>query len=200
VNTSREFIMAALEPVDRWRPTPGPADTAEAAVLVPLVERPEGLGVILTLRPTTLRRHAGQIALPGGRAEPGERPWETALREAHEEIGLEPEQVSLAGLLEPFGIGGWFWTTPVVGFVPPDFVPQPNPGEVEDVFETPFEFLMDEANHREHVVTLESGDVRRTIAMPWQDRFIWGATAGMLHSLYRRLYGSTRPWMELEHG
>jgi 8-oxo-dGTP pyrophosphatase MutT (NUDIX family) len=193
VKIDRDFITARLDRIEDWRETKLPPDTEPAAVLVPLVERPEGLGVILTLRPETLRRHAGQIAFPGGRADPGERPWETALREAHEEIGLEPEQVSVAGLVEPFRVGGWFCATPVIGFVPPDFEPVANPEEVADVFETPFEFLMNAANHREHIVTGPDGVTYRTLAMPWGDRFIWGATAGMLHSLYRRLYGG-EPW------
>jgi 8-oxo-dGTP pyrophosphatase MutT (NUDIX family) len=196
MNTSRGFITSRLDPLEKWRATPPAPDTEPAAVLVPLVERPEGLGVILTLRPQTLRRHAGQIAFPGGRADPGERPWQTALREAHEEIGLNPALVSVAGLVEPFKVGGWFCATPVVGFVPADFEPVPNPDEVAEVFETPFAFLMDAANHREHVVTGPDGVAYRTLAMPWGDRFIWGATAGMLHSLYRRLYGSGEPWSE----
>jgi 8-oxo-dGTP pyrophosphatase MutT (NUDIX family) len=195
LDTSREYITARLDRVEDWRETALPPDTEAAAVLVPLVERPEGVGVILTLRPETLRRHAGQIAFPGGRSDPGERPWETALREAHEEIGLDPDKVTVAGLVEPFRVGGWFCATPVIGFVPPDFEPVANPEEVADVFETPFEFLMNAANHREHIITGLDGVSYRTLAMPWGDRFIWGATAGMLHSLYRRLYGQhEEPW------
>jgi 8-oxo-dGTP pyrophosphatase MutT (NUDIX family) len=195
LNTGRDYITERLDRIEDWRETPLPPNTESAAVLVPLVERPEGLGVILTLRPETLRRHAGQIAFPGGRADPGERPWETALREAHEEIGLEPERVTVAGLVEPFRVGGWFCATPVIGFVAPDFEPVANPEEVADVFETPFEFLMNAANHREHIVTGPDGVTYRTLAMPWGERFIWGATAGMLHSLYRRLYGEgEEPW------
>jgi 8-oxo-dGTP pyrophosphatase MutT (NUDIX family) len=193
VNTSRAFITSRLEPLETWRETPPGPGNEPAAVLVPLVERPEGLGVILTLRPERMRRHAGQIAFPGGRADPGERPWETALREAHEEIGLEPSLVSVAGVMEPFRVGGWFCATPVVGFVPADFVPVPSPDEVAEVFETPFAFLMDAANHREHLVEAPDGKTYRTLAMPWGDRFIWGATAGMLHSLYRRLYAEAAP-------
>ena len=156
-------------------------------MLVPLVERPDGFGVILTLRPPTLRRHAGQIAFPGGRADPGETPWRTALREAEEEIGLPAASVEVAGLLEPLRIGGWFDATPVVGFVSPAFTPVPSPDEVAEVFETPLAFLMDAANHQPHEVTTPDGQVRRTLAMPWEDRFIWGATAHMLQALHQRL-------------
>jgi 8-oxo-dGTP pyrophosphatase MutT (NUDIX family) len=200
LDTSRDYITSRLDRVEDWEDSPLPPNTEAAAVLVPLVERPEGLGVILTLRPETLRRHAGQIAFPGGRTDPGERPWETALREAHEEIGLDPDQVTVAGLVEPFRVGGWFCATPVIGFVPPDFTPVANPDEVADVFETPFEFLMDAANHREHIVKGPDGVTYRTLAMPWGERFIWGATAGMLHSLYRRLYGQGEPPWALRSG
>lgn len=196
----RDFIASRLDRIEDWREQPLPPDTERAAVLVPLVERPEGLGVLLTLRPDTLRRHAGQIAFPGGRADPGETPWETALREAHEEIGLDPGGVEVAGLVEPFRVGGWFCATPVVGFIPADFVPAPNPEEVADVFETPFAFLMDAANHREHQVTAPDGVRYRTLAMPWGERFIWGATAGMLHSLYRRLYAPEEPAFAVRRG
>lgn len=193
MSAQRDFIASRLDPIESWREAPLPPDTERAAVLVPLVERPEGLGVLLTVRPETLRRHAGQIAFPGGRTDPGETPWETALREAHEEVGLNSSLVNVAGLVEPFRVGGWFCATPVVGFIPPDFDPVPNAEEVADVFEVPFDFLMDAANHREHHVTGPDGKRYRTLAMPWGERFIWGATAGMLHSLYRRLYAPETP-------
>ncbi|MFI4935578.1 MAG: NUDIX hydrolase [Caulobacterales bacterium] len=162
-----------------------------AAVLVGLVEREEGLSVILTRRSDNLRNHTGQIALPGGRCDPGETPWETALREAEEEIGLDRAHVDLAGLSTPFrtAVTG-FHITPVVAFVSPDFTLTPNPHEVADIFETPFGFLMDPANHEEHQRETPAGDRRRFYAMTWEDRFIWGATAGMLMALYDRLYGA----------
>jgi 8-oxo-dGTP pyrophosphatase MutT (NUDIX family) len=187
VNITREFITARLDRLADWRPTPVPPDAEAAAVLVPLIERDRSLSVILTLRPTTLRRHAGQISFPGGKTEPGERPWDTALREAHEEIDLDPARVDIAGLLEPLSVGGWFCATPVVGFIAPGFQPRPNPGEVEEVFEVTFDFLMNPANHRPHTVE-HKGVVRHTVAMPFGDRFIWGATAHMLQNLYGRLY------------
>jgi 8-oxo-dGTP pyrophosphatase MutT (NUDIX family) len=190
---TREQIAARLDPIESWREPPLPPDTERAAVLVPLIERGAELNVLLTLRPQTLRRHAGQIAFPGGRADAGETPWRTALREAQEEVGLDPALVEVVGLVEPFRVGGWFCATPVVGFVDPAFRPEANPEEVEEAFEVPFDFLMDAANHREHEVTAPDGVTYTTLAMPFGERFIWGATAGMLHSLYRRLYAPQTP-------
>jgi len=161
-----------------------------AAVLIGLVEREAGLSVILTRRADTLRRHTGQIALPGGRRDPGETPWQTALREAHEEIGLEPRFVSVAGLSTPYRTGTGYLITPVVGFVRPGFTLTANPDEVADIFETPFGFLMDPANLEEHERELPNGERRRFYAYTHEDRFIWGATAGMLRALYDRLYGA----------
>jgi 8-oxo-dGTP pyrophosphatase MutT (NUDIX family) len=161
-----------------------------ASVLVALVEREAGLSVILTRRSDTLRSHTGQIAFPGGRRDPGETPWQTALREAEEEIGLDPSFVSLAGLSTPYRTGTGFLITPVVGFVTPGFTLSPNPHEVADIFETPFGFLMDPANHEQHERELPTGEKRRFYAMTHEDRFIWGATAGMLRALYDRLYGA----------
>jgi 8-oxo-dGTP pyrophosphatase MutT (NUDIX family) len=166
----------------------GPATLA--AVLIGLVERAHGLSVILTRRADTLRRHTGQVALPGGRRDPGETPWQTALREAHEEIGLEPRFVDVAGLSTPYRTGTGYLITPVVGFVRPGFSLTPNPDEVADIFETPFGFLMDPANLEEHERELPSGERRRFYAYTHEDRFIWGATAGMLRALYDRLYGA----------
>ena len=161
-----------------------------AAVLVALVEREAGLSVILTRRADTLRRHTGQIALPGGRCDPGETPWGAALREADEEIGLSPSLVTLAGLSTPYRTGTGYHVIPVVGFVAEGFEPTPNPEEVADVFETPFGFLMDPANHERRELKTPEGVVRRFYAMTWEDRVIWGATAGMLRALYDRLYGA----------
>ncbi len=162
-----------------------------AAVLVGLVERDSGLSVLLTRRADTLRSHTGQIALPGGRCDPGETPWQTALREAEEEIGLDPSLVELAGLSTPYrtAVTGYH-IIPVVGFVSPDLTLTPNPHEVADIFETPFGFLMDPANHEQHERETPAGDKRRFYAMTWEDRFIWGATAGLLKALYDRLYGA----------
>lgn len=162
-----------------------------AAVLVGLVEREDGLTVLLTRRADTLRSHTGQIAFPGGRCDPGETPWEAALREAQEEVGLDPALVTLAGLLHGYQTVTGFHVIPVVGFVDPRAVFTPSPDEVADVFETPFEFLMDPVNHQRQHREAPNGDRRHFYAMPWNDRFIWGATAGMLRSLYEALYDET---------
>ena len=167
-----------------------PVELTPAAVLVGLIEREYGFSVLLTRRADTLRRHTGQIALPGGRCDPGETIWQTALREAHEEVGLAPDYVSLAGLSSPYRTGTGFLVTPVVGFIQPGFSLSPNPAEVADIFETPFGFLMDPANHERHERQGPDGQLRRFYAMTHEDRFIWGATAGMLRALYDRLYGA----------
>lgn len=161
-----------------------------AAVLIGLIEREHGPTVLLTRRSDTLRRHTGQVALPGGRQDPGEKPWQTALREAHEEVGLEPRYVHPIGLATPYQTGTGFLITPVVGFVRPGFSLEPNPHEVADIFETPFSFLMDLANYEEHERELPTGERRRFYATTHDERYIWGATAGILRSLYERLYGA----------
>jgi 8-oxo-dGTP pyrophosphatase MutT (NUDIX family) len=176
-----------LNPSD---PAAGDAPLTPAAVLICLVERPEGLSVILTRRADTLRQHTGQVALPGGRCDPGETPWDAALRESEEEIGLPREKVAVAGLSTPYRTGTGFHITPVVGFAAPDLELTPNPDEVADIFETPFGFLMDPANHERREGRTPAGDLRRFYAITWEDRLIWGATAGILRALYDRLYGA----------
>jgi len=160
-----------------------------AAVLVGLVERPHGFSVLLTRRADTPRKHTGQIAFPGGRCDAGETPWAAALREAEEEIGLEPRFVTVAGLASGMITGTGYLITPVVGFVAEGYRLKPNPDEVADIFETPFGFLMNPANHEEHVHEMENGDKIPYLAMTHDDRFIWGATAAILRGLYDRLYG-----------
>jgi 8-oxo-dGTP pyrophosphatase MutT (NUDIX family) len=162
-----------------------------AAVLIGLVERADGLKVLLTRRAESLRRHAGQIAFPGGRSEDGEAPWNTALREAHEEIGLRSDQVELIGLSTRFRLWTGYDVTPVVGFVQADFEPQSNPTEVAEVFETPFAFLMDPANH---VLRLreQPGPPRWHYAITWGEHVIWGATAAMFKALHDRLWAPPR--------
>lgn len=169
-----------------------PADLAltPAAVLVPLVEHASGLTVLLTRRADTLRAHTGQVAFPGGRCEAGETPWETALREAHEEVGLDPGQVILAGLSTRYQTMSGFDITPVVGFVRPGFTLRPNPDEVADVFETPFDLLMDGKAYERRSRELPDGKVRHYYALPYGQQLIWGATASMLRILSERLYGT----------
>jgi 8-oxo-dGTP pyrophosphatase MutT (NUDIX family) len=162
-----------------------------AAVLVGLVQRDHGFSVLLTRRADTLRSHTGQVAFPGGRCDPGETPWVTALREAEEEIGLDPSMVELAGLSTPYRTAGTgFQITPVVGFISPEITLTPNPGEVAEIFETPFGFLMDPANLSQQERETPAGDRRRFYAANWEGQYIWGATAGMLRALYDRLYGA----------
>jgi len=172
-----------------WRQDPSKPLTM-AAVLVPLVEREHGLTVLLTRRADEMRNHSGQIALPGGRRDPGEALWQTALREAEEEIGLDRSFVDLIGLSSPYRTGTNYLVTPVVAFVRPGFTLEPNPGEVADIFETPFGFLMDPDNYEEHEWRSPEGLMRRFYATTHEDRYIWGATAGMLRALYERLYGA----------
>lgn len=172
-----------------WAPDPA-IPPKPAAVLIGLIEREGGLTVLLTRRSDTMRSHTGQVALPGGRQDPGERPWQTALREAEEEVGLDRQFVSLVGLSTPYQTGSGYLITPVVGFVRPGFTLAANPGEVAHIFETPFDFLMNPANYEEREGKAPSGETRRFYATTHDEQFIWGATAGILRSLHARLYGA----------
>lgn len=163
-----------------------------AAVLVPLVWRDEPR-VLLTERTAHLPTHAGQVAFPGGKLDAQDEgdPVRCAVREAAEEVGVAPAWVEPLGALPQYVTGSGFDITPVVAIVRPSGPWQPNPHEVAEVFEVPLAFLMDPGHHRHHEMVL--GDVRRHwLSMPYQDggreRFIWGATAGMLRNLYRFLH------------
>jgi 8-oxo-dGTP pyrophosphatase MutT (NUDIX family) len=178
----------------------GGRSPAAAAVLVPLVQRPHGLQVLLTRRTDHLRDHAGQISFPGGRAEPGDgSPAATALREAHEEVGLAPERAEVLGALPVYTTVTHFQVTPVVALLPPldTQALALDRFEVAEAFEVPLPFLMTPAHHRRHEVEFE-GLRRQFLSLHWQgpdsrgaprDDFIWGATAAMLRNLYRFLAG-----------
>ena len=156
-----------------------------AAVLIAVTERDEP-GVLLTHRPLAMRSHAGQVAFPGGKIDPGEDAITAALREAHEELGIAPDHVRVIGPTDDYRTGSGFHITPVVGIVPGYLTITPNPGEVADWFEAPLRFLLDPSNHSEKSIIYQ-GVRRHYLEMPWQGRYIWGATAAMLHNLSRRI-------------
>ncbi len=157
-----------------------------AAVLVPIVARRE-LSVLLTQRTEDLPSHAGQIAFPGGKMEAGDDgPIATALRETQEEIGLEARFVEPIGFLDPYITGTGFRVFPVVALVREGFQLSPDASEVADVFEVPLAFLMDAQNHQLHERAWH-GSVRRFYAIPFQERYIWGVTAGIMKNMHQRL-------------
>jgi 8-oxo-dGTP pyrophosphatase MutT (NUDIX family) len=156
-------------------------------VLVPIVDRADGLTVLLTQRASHLKNHAGQISFPGGRIEgTDEGPLAAALRETEEEIGLSRDHVTFAGYLEPHLVLTGFWVTPVVGFVQPGFGLELDRSEVESTFEVPLLHILDAANHKSRERSLGSAKVL-VYDIPYGEHHIWGATAGMLLSLYRLL-------------
>jgi 8-oxo-dGTP pyrophosphatase MutT (NUDIX family) len=161
-----------------------------AAVLIPLVERDTGLTVLLTQRAETLKDHAGQISFPGGRIEPEDQDaWHAALREAYEEIGLLPNYVEFAGYLPDHHVITGFRVTPAVGFVNPDYQLRIAKAEVHDAFEVPLDFILDAANYKSRRRTL-GGLTIEVHDIPYGERNIWGATAGMLMTLRRMLQSS----------
>lgn len=162
------------------------ASLLPAAVLVAVTDRSRP-GVILTQRPTTMRRHAGQIAFPGGRIDPGDAgPIDAALREAEEEIALSRRDVTVIGLADRYRTVTGFDVTPVIGIIPPDLVMVPNAEEVDSVFEVPLDFILDSGNHIE-ASTEWQGSQRHYYEINWNGHRIWGATAAMIVNLSRRL-------------
>jgi 8-oxo-dGTP pyrophosphatase MutT (NUDIX family) len=171
----------ALEPEARRTP---------AAVLLGIVARPGAPSILLTQRTAHLKDHAGQISLPGGRVEAqDENIVATALREAEEEVGIDPSQVEVLGELDIYDTVTGFRIHPVVGWIDPPITISPDPYEVAEVFELPLRFVLDPTNHRRDSY-LRGGSRRNFYVLPFEERYIWGATAGILVNFARRLLGS----------
>ena len=194
---TRERIAEGLT-----RPAPDPEDkdlhvialkegarVTEAAVLVPLVNRPGDVRLLLTQRTAHLDDHAGQISFPGGRVEAGDASREeTALRETEEEIGLPRAAVAVLGRLPNYEIPSGFRITPVVGWIEPPFTLKPDPFEVAEIFEAPLAHFLDAGRYQRREFRFR-GRHRHYLAIPFEGRYIWGATAGMLYNLCRMLGG-----------
>jgi 8-oxo-dGTP pyrophosphatase MutT (NUDIX family) len=170
---------------------PDPTGLRPAAVLVPVVARdpdsPAGPTVLLTRRAAHLRDHSGQVSFPGGRVHADDpSPEATALREAREEIGLDPARVEVLGRMAEYRTRTGFRITPVVAVVTPPFELQPDPSEVDEIFEVPLAFLLDPANHQRHSREWQ-GELRWFFAMPYERHYIWGATAALLVNLSIRV-------------
>jgi 8-oxo-dGTP pyrophosphatase MutT (NUDIX family) len=181
-------------PPHGWRDLRGagphgvPGPLRPAAVLIGLAAYANEVRVLFTQRAAALKHHSGQIAFPGGKIERSDKsPAAAALREAREEIDLDPSHVTLLGYLDPYPTGTGFCVFPIVAKLATPFTLNVNPIEVDEVFEVPFAFLMDGANHELHHKEL-AGKLRRYHAIPYGTRNIWGVTAGILHNLYERLY------------
>ena len=161
------------------------ADPVPAAVLVPLVDRPEGLTVLLTQRASQLAKHAAQVSFPGGRLEKSDRDIaHAALREAQEEIGLDPSRVRVFGYLPDHLVISGFRVTPVLSLVTPPFSLEINPAEVAEAFEVPVSHIFDKRNHKARLRRVGDEDML-LFDLPWGAHSIWGATAGMLMTLVR---------------
>lgn len=161
------------------------ATDVDAAVLIAVTDRPDP-GVILTVRREHLRTHAGQVAFPGGRLDPGEDAIAAALREAEEEILLDPASVEIVGQIEPYRTVTSYVVTPVLGVIPPDLPLEPHEQEVADWFEAPLGFVLDTDNQQLRSALFQ-GATRHYYEIIWNDRRIWGATAAMIVNLSRRL-------------
>lgn len=174
----------------QWRDDEAKPLLRPAAVLVPIIDRPSGLTVLLTRRSSHLSNHAGQVAFPGGRIDEGDDgPIGAAIRETFEETGIPAAFITPVGLLDPYETGTGFAIVPVVAVLREGCTPRANPGEVDEIFEVPLDFLMDTANHQHHSGVWQ-GRERRYYAMPYESHNIWGATAGMIVNLRERLEGA----------
>jgi 8-oxo-dGTP pyrophosphatase MutT (NUDIX family) len=183
---THRFSDDDLNPTARM--IPAGEEPKPAAVLVPLVPREDGLHLLLTERQPHLRSHAGQIAFPGGRIDAGDADAvAAALRETEEETGILPSFAEPLGFLDSYLTSTNYRVVPVVALLRPGFAAVPQEAEVKDVFEVPLAFLMDPAHHERHSRDWQ-GHLRYYYAMPWQGRYIWGATAGMIRNLYRLMY------------
>ena len=178
-------LPAAEAPLDGDFPGLRAQADVPAAVLIAVTNRPEP-GLILTVRREHLRTHAGQIAFPGGRIDPGESAAQAAVREAHEELLMDPQSVELIGVVEPYRTVTGYVVTPVIGVIPPDLPLTAHEHEVADWFEAPLDFLLDPAN-QQYRSALFQGQTRHYYEILWEGRRIWGATAAMIVNLSRRL-------------
>lgn len=207
LSTLRQRLINRLEPVAGWQPdrvaqrsdfdlNPDAERPSRmlrpAAVLVPVIARPGGASVLLTRRSDHLASHPGQIAFPGGRLEAGETAVDAALREAFEEVALDPAMVEVVGLGDAYETGTGFLVTPVVGWLAMSPKIHPDPDEVAEVFEAPWDFLMDAGNHQQGFYDREGQPRRWFWAVPFEERNIWGVTAGIIRALRTRLYGEER--------
>jgi len=171
---------------------PDPTFLKAAAVLVPIVTRPDELTVLFTRRTAHLKAHSGQISFPGGRIEEGDASEQAAaLRETKEEIGIAGSSIEVLGRLADYHTRTGFRVTPVVGLVAVPFTLRVDAHEVDEVFEVPLSFLLDPANHQRHSREIQGRQVQY-YAIPYRDYYIWGATAGMLVNFYRHLASGTR--------
>lgn len=185
---ARMSVPAAAAPLEGDLPELRAQADLSAAVLIAITDRSEP-GVILTVRREHLRTHAGQIAFPGGRLDEGEDAVAAALREAHEEILLDPSVAEVVEALQPYRTVTGFVVTPVICVVPPDLPLQPHEHEVADLFEAPLAYLLDPANHQWRSALFQ-GKERHYYEIDWKGRRIWGATAAMIVNLSRRLQWS----------
>lgn len=206
--TLKDRLAEKLAPADSWRAetravrsdfdlNPGMTSWSSgplkpAAVLIPIVADSEGARVLLTRRADSLTKHTGQVAFPGGRLDPGETAVDAALREAREEVDLDPAAVTVLGLSDAYETGTGYLVTPVIGWIERLPLLTASPDEVAEIFQAPWDFLMDPANHSRDHLEAPAGVKRWFWAMTWNEQYIWGATAGIIRGLRARLYGDER--------